>query len=38
MLKDWMQSYFPKVENKSYIFPHQIKTEENLPELPEFEK
>ena len=38
MLKDWMQSYFPKVENKSYIFPHQIKTEENLPELPEFFK
>lgn len=38
LLKEWMQSYFPLIENKSYIFPHQIKTEENLPELPDFFK
>lgn len=36
MLKDWMQSYFPKVEHKSYIFPHQIKTLVKLPDLPDF--
>lgn len=36
LLKEWMQSYFPAVENKSCVIPHQIKiVDENQP-LPDF--
>jgi len=36
MLKEWMQSYFPEVEHKSSIIPHQVKVENKLPQTPDF--
>lgn len=36
LLKEWMQSYFPIVENKSCIIPHQIKVVEEKAPIPNF--
>ncbi|WP_162126227.1 glycosyltransferase family protein [Flavobacterium phycosphaerae] len=36
LLKEWMESYFPSVANKSVIIPHQIKTETQTAPLPDF--
>ncbi len=36
LLKDWLESYFPAIENKSLIIPHQINQEEIKNELPNF--
>ncbi|TDP59217.1 glycosyltransferase family 1 protein [Flavobacterium dankookense] len=36
LLKEWMQSYFPDVTNKSVIIPHQIKVDGELQPLPDF--
>jgi len=36
LLKEWMQSYFPEVENKSSIIPHQVKVEDSLQPTPDF--
>lgn len=36
LLKEWMQSYFPIVENKSCIIPHQIKVVEEKASFPNF--
>lgn len=36
MLKEWMQSYFSSIENKSIIIPHQINEEFNRQDIPEF--
>jgi hypothetical protein len=36
LLKNWMESYFPAVADKSVIIPHQIKMENELEALPEF--
>lgn len=36
LLKEWMQSYFPEVENKSIIIPHQIKVSTGNEKLPLF--
>lgn len=36
LLKEWMQSYFPEVEGKSSIIPHQLKVEDSLQPIPDF--
>jgi len=36
LLKEWMESYFPAVADKSVIIPHQIKIENQLDALPDF--
>lgn len=36
LLKDWMNSYFPIVESKSVIIPHQINVETTPEKLPSF--
>ena len=36
LLKEWMQSYFPDVTDKSVIIPHQIKVDNELQSLPDF--
>lgn len=36
LLKDWLESYFPAIENKSLIIPHQINQEKIKNELPNF--
>ncbi|HQW68047.1 MAG TPA: UDP-glycosyltransferase [Flavobacterium sp.] len=36
LLKEWMQSYFPDVTDKSVIIPHQIKVDDELQPLPDF--
>ena len=36
LLKQWMESYFPAVADKSCIIPHQIKIETELGALPDF--
>lgn len=36
LLKEWMQSYFHEVEDKSTIIPHQVKIESELPPTPDF--
>lgn len=36
LLKEWMQSYFPAVADKSCVIPHQIKVENGLQSSPSF--
>jgi hypothetical protein len=36
LLKQWMQSYFPCIEDKSVVIPHQINTEIPFANLPEY--
>lgn len=36
MLKEWMQNYFPSIEHKSYIIPHQINEEFEEQTFPDF--
>ena len=36
LLKEWMQSYFLDVTDKSVIIPHQIKVDDELQPLPDF--
>lgn len=36
LLKEWMQSYFPCIEDKSIVIPHQINTNIPLAKLPEY--
>jgi glycosyltransferase involved in cell wall biosynthesis len=36
LLKEWMQSYFPEIEHKSSIIPHQVKVETELQPPPDF--
>lgn len=38
LLKDWMQSYFPEVENKSVVIPHQINDAIEIVTIPDFFK
>lgn len=36
MLKEWLQSYFPAIENKSFILPHQITGDFEEKPIPDF--
>jgi len=36
LLKQWMESYFPVVGDKSHIIPHQIKVQDAIETLPSF--
>ncbi|MGL2966842.1 UDP-glycosyltransferase [Flavobacterium sp. XGLA_31] len=36
LLKEWMQSYFPAIADKSVIIPHQINLSQEMASLPDF--